>query len=87
MKLKNWERLEELARHYHLNINPSKPRESRIAVAMRYDRHEKMVEAIECMTGMPCTEYSPTELLMLTFNRRDSNPNDFYDGFPDVDGE
>lgn len=87
MKLKNWGRLEELARHYKMAVNPSKPRESRIAVAMCYDRHEKIVGAIECMTGIPCSEYSPTELLSFTFNRRDSNPNDFYGGFPSIDEE
>lgn len=82
MELKNWYLLEMMARYHNVDIDPEKPRESRLAVAFECDRHGKIPEAIEAMTGIPLPEYDSMQLLVLSVNRQSSDPQTFYEGFP-----
>ncbi len=85
MKLKNWHLLEMMGEYYNVDIDSENPRDSRLAVALECDRHEKVPEAIEAMTGIPLHEYDPMELMVLSMNRMSRDPQTFYEGFPSVD--
>ena len=74
-----------MARACHVEIDPKKPRESRLAVAYNLDGQGKVPEAIEAMSGIPLHEYDSMELFVLSFNRQSSSPESFYDGFAPVD--
>jgi len=85
MELKNWELLEEKARYIGIDIDPEKPRDSRLAVALEYDKHGKIPEAIEAMTGVPLHETDPMQLMVLSMRRQESTPESFYRGFGPAD--
>lgn len=85
MKLKNWHLLQMMADYYKVKIDPQEPRDSRLTVALECDRHQKIPEAIEAMTGIPVNEHDPAQLIAFSINRKSTSPQEFYQGFPSVD--
>ena len=75
-----------MARYVGVEIDTQKPRDSRLAVAMKCDQLGKVPEAIEAMTAVPLHLYDK-ETLMFNLQQRmmDRDPKHFYEGFPPVD--
>jgi hypothetical protein len=86
MQLQNWEALEMMAKHVGVEIDPQKPRDSRLAVALKCDQLGKIPEAIEAMTAVLLPFYD-RETLRFNLQQRimDNDPRHFYEGFPAVD--
>ncbi|MBW2966601.1 hypothetical protein KY342_05845 [Candidatus Woesearchaeota archaeon] len=84
-ELKNWDTLTILADFIGIKINPEKPRESRLAVALEYDKQGKFYEAIEAISGTSIHEYSLSELQEFTTKRQNLNTQHFYESFPGAD--
>ena len=75
-----------MADYVGVEIDPEKPKESRVAVALECDKKRKVPEAIEAMTGVPLHEYDKGMLLNFVMMREvASDPKHFYEGFPEVD--
>ncbi len=85
MELKNWPGLKMMANYVKIKIDPEKPRESRLEVALAYDKKGQIPEAIEVMSGVPLHEHDPLYIMTLTINRMSSDPHEFYEGFANVD--
>ncbi|MBI2573527.1 hypothetical protein HYV86_06700 [Candidatus Woesearchaeota archaeon] len=93
MALLNWDRLEvqaeyESRRYGQVEINPEKPYESRLAVALACDKRGAVPEAIEAMTGVPLHLYDRGTLQQQMVQRTTTyagNPQRFYEAFPKVD--
>ena len=85
-KLKEWSQLEMMANYVGVEIDPEKPRESRVAVALECDKKGNIPEAIEAMTGVPLHEFDKGMLFDYVMMRQvASDPKEFYEGFPEVD--
>lgn len=83
MELKNWRTLEYLADYVDVKIDPEKPRESRLAVALEYDKRGQFPEAVEVMLG----EKDPMQTVVLSMNRQGRDAESFYKDFAPVDYE
>ncbi len=87
MALKNWVNLERLAKFVQVPIDRNKPRESRLKVALAYDKKGNVNAGIEAMTGVPLHEEDKKDLLRWNLAKPEyKNPEEFYKGFPNVDG-
>ncbi|MFH0978330.1 MAG: hypothetical protein V1837_03425 [Candidatus Woesearchaeota archaeon] len=86
MALQNWGLLEIMADYLHVKIDPNKPRDSRLVVALRYDDLGSVPEAIEAMTAVQPHLYDREKLESLMLARIVAkDPCHFYEGFPPVD--
>jgi len=79
MGLQNWNLLEDLAKEVNVELDPSKPKESRLAVALAYDKQGKVPEAAQAMMGRPSNEISDLYLAAFAISQlRITNPQEFY---------
>lgn len=81
-----WDRVEMVASQYELEIDQNKPRESRLKVALALDKEGRQMEAIEIMTGEDFDPHGVDGMLLLTYKMDKDTPENFYGGFPDIDG-